>query len=221
MGQKVNPKIFRIGILSSWSSKWFSDNDYAKNLEEDVKLKKFFRINLKDAGLSLVEIERSVGKIDINLHAAKPGLIIGKGGKAVEDLKSKAQRSILSNQKVQVNINIQEVSKPNLSAEIMLQNMKVDIEKRMPYRRVMKRAIDLIRKAGALGVKVQISGRLNGAEIARRETLSEGKVPLHTIRADIDYARGAAATTYGSVGIKVWIYKGEIFNKDNNKHVSS
>ncbi len=221
MGQKVNPKIFRIGIISTWSSKWFSDSDYAKNLEEDVKLKKFFRKHLQDAGLALIEIERSVGKIDINLHAAKPGLIIGKGGKAVEDLKAKVQRSILLGQKAQVNINIQEVSKPNLSAEIMLTNMKVDIEKRMPYRRVMKRAIDLIRKAGAPGVKVQVGGRLNGAEIARTETLSEGKIPLHTMRADIDYARGAAATTYGSVGIKVWIYKGEVFNKDNNKNVSS
>jgi len=211
MGQKVNPKIFRIGIIVSWPSKWFAGGDYGKKLEQDIKIRKFLRNKLREAGLSLVEIERSVGKIDINMHAAKPGLIIGKGGSAVESLKKEIHSKIIRDNKVTVNLNIQEVSKPNLSAEIMLQSMAQEIERRVPFRRVMKRAIDVVRKAGAQGVKVQMSGRLNGAEIARRETLAEGKIPLHTLRAQIDYARGAANTTYGAVGIKVWIYKGEKF----------
>lgn len=211
MGQKVNPKIFRTNIIFSWSSKWFSQNNYAENLQQDIKLRKFLRSKLKEASLAKVEIERSVGKLDINLHTAKPGLIIGKGGKAVEDLKKELQRKIIHNPKLQININIKEVDKPNLSAEIMVQQMAQEIEKRVPFRRVMKRTIDLILKAGAKGVKVQVAGRLNGAEIARTETLSEGKIPLHTMRANIDYSRGVAATTYGAIGIKVWIYTGEIF----------
>ncbi len=215
MGQKVNPKIFRMGITMHWPSKWFSTVDYAKNLKEDVQIRKLLRTKLKEAGLALIEIERFVGKIDVNLHAAKPGLIIGKGGKAVEDLKKEVIKKVLSNEKILLNINIQEVSKPNLSSEIVLQNMAGEIERRMPYRRVMKRAMDLVRKAGAQGVKVQVAGRLNGAEIARTEILSDGKIPLHTMRADIDYARGVARTTYGVIGIKVWIYKGEIFKKNN------
>lgn len=211
MGQKVNPKIFRTNIIFTWSSKWFSQNNYAENLQQDIKLRKFLRNKLKDAGLAKVEIERSVGKLDINLHNAKPGLIIGKGGKAVEDLKKELQRKIIHNPKLQININIKEVDKPNLSAEIMVQQMAQEIEKRVPFRRVMKRTIDMILKAGAKGAKVQVAGRLNGAEIARTETLSEGKIPLHTMRANIDYSRGVAITTYGTIGIKVWIYTGEIF----------
>ncbi len=211
MGQKVNPKIFRTNIIFTWSSKWFSQNNYAENLQQDIKLRKFLRNKLKDAGLAKVEIERSVGKLDINLHTAKPGLIIGKGGKAVEDLKKELQRKIIHNPKLQININIKEVDKPNLSAEIMVQQMAQEIEKRVPFRRVMKRTIDMILKAGAKGAKVQVAGRLNGAEIARTETLSEGKIPLHTMRANIDYSRGVAITTYGTIGIKVWIYTGEIF----------
>lgn len=215
MGQKVNPKIFRTNIIFSWSSKWFSQNNYAENLQQDIKLRKFLRDKLKEAALAKVEIERSVGKLDINLYTAKPGLIIGKGGKAVEDLKKELQRKIINNPKLQININIKEVDKPNLSAEVMVQQMIQEIEKRVPFKRVMKRTIDMILKAGAKGVKVQVSGRLNGAEIARTETLSEGKIPLHTMRANIDYSRGVAVTTYGTIGIKVWIYTGEIFkNKE-------
>ncbi len=211
MGQKVNPKIFRTNIIFTWSSKWFSKNNYAENLQQDIKLRKFLRTKLKEAALAKVEIERSVGKLDINLYSAKPGLIIGKGGKAVEDLKKELQRKIIHNPKLQININIKEVDKPNLSAEIMVQQMAQEIEKRVPFRRVMKRTIDMILKAGAKGVKVQVAGRLNGAEIARTETLSQGKIPLHTMRANIDYSRGVAVTTYGAIGIKVWIYTGEIF----------
>ncbi len=211
MGQKVNPKIFRTNIIFSWSSKWFSQHNYAENLQQDIKLRKFLRNKLKEAALAKIEIERSVGKLDINLYTAKPGLIIGKGGKAVEDLKKELQQKIIHNPKLQININIKEVDKPNLSAEIMVQQMAQEIEKRVPFRRVMKRTIDMILKAGAKGVKVQVSGRLNGAEIARTETLAEGKIPLHTMRANIDYSRGVAVTTYGTIGIKVWIYTGEVF----------
>jgi small subunit ribosomal protein S3 len=216
MGHKVNPKIFRTGIIFSWSSKWFSQNDYARNIEQDIKLRKFLRTKLKEASLAKVEIERGVNKLDINLYTAKPGMIIGKGGKTVEDLKKELMLTIVKNPKLQINLNIKEVDKPNLSAEIMVQQMAQEIERRLPFRRVMKRTIDLILKAGAKGVKVQVAGRLNGAEIARTETLAQGKIPLHTVRANIDYSRGVAATTFGAIGIKVWIYTGEIF-KDKDK----
>lgn len=215
MGQKVNPRIFRTGVITVWSAKWYADADYAKHLEEDIKIRKFFKQKLRDAGLAKVEITRSPGKIEIKLYSAKPGLIIGKGGSKIDELKKEILRKIIFDKKVNLEISIHEVDRPNLSAEIMVQNIALEIEKRVPYLRVMKRAIDAIRKAGAQGVKVQVSGRLNGAEIARIETLSEGKIPLHTLRANIDYARGAAITTYGTIGIKVWIYKGEVFEENN------
>ncbi len=214
MGQKVNPRIFRTGVITSWSAKWYAEDDYPKFLEEDIKIRKFLKKKLRDASLGGVEIMRSPGKLEIKIHSAKPGLIIGKGGSKVDELKKEIIRKFLFDKKTNVEISIHEVDRPNLSAEIMVQNIANEIEKRVPYRRVMKRAIDAIRKAGAQGVKVQVSGRLNGAEIARTETLSEGKIPLHTLRANIDYSRGAAITTYGTIGIKVWIYKGEVFDGD-------
>ncbi len=214
MGQKVNPRIFRTGVITSWSAKWYAEDDYAKFLEEDIKIRKFLKKKLRDAALGGVEIMRSPGKLEIKIHSAKPGLIIGKGGSKVDELKKEIIRKFLFDKKTNVEISINEVDRPNLSAEIMVQNIANEIEKRVPYRRVMKRAIDAVRKAGAQGVKIQVSGRLNGAEIARTETLSEGKIPLHTLRANIDYSRGAAITTYGTIGIKVWIYKGEVFDGD-------
>lgn len=219
MGQKVNPKILRIGITKTWQSRWFGDGKkYIKNLEQDVNVRKFLTKELREAGVDRVEIERGANKININIFTAKPGIIIGRGGAGAEDLKKKVHTKFLKDYRLgDINLNITEFDRPNLSAQIVLQQMAIDLEKRMPFRRVMKQTINKVERAGALGVKVIVKGRLNGSEIARAEALSSGKVPLHTLRADIDYARGAAHTTYGTIGIKVWIYKGEVFEKEKEE----
>ena len=222
MGKKINPKIFRIGIIKTWPSKWFgAGKDYARKVEQDVKIRKFLIKKLQEAGVDRVEIERGAKKINIGVYTAKPGLIIGRGGSGVDDLKKQIHREFLSRpsgiRTGDINLNIYEVDRPNLSSQIIVQSIIIDIEKRMPFRRVMKQAINRVERAGALGVKVNISGRLNGAEIARDEMLTSGKLPLHTLRADIDYARGAANTIYGVIGIKVWIYKGNKFEKQEEQ----
>ncbi|MCK5061051.1 30S ribosomal protein S3 [Candidatus Parcubacteria bacterium] len=216
MGKKINPKIFRISVTKKWPSKWFDMGQaYARKVEQDIKTRRFILRKLQEAGVDRVEIERHVDKISVGIYAAKPGLIIGRGGTGVDDLKKTIHAKFLKNYKPgSINLNIYEVDRPNLSAQIIVQAMIMDIEKRMPFRRVMKQALSRVERAGALGVKVQLAGRLNGVEIARTETLSFGKVPLHTLRADIDYARGCAGTTYGAIGIKVWIYKGDKFDKE-------
>ncbi|MBI4812502.1 30S ribosomal protein S3 [Candidatus Falkowbacteria bacterium] len=219
MGQKVNPKILRIGISKTWSSRWFDrGRNYINKTRQDVEIKKFLTRELREAGVDRIEIERSANKINIEIFTAKPGLIIGRGGTGAEELRKKIHRKFLSRPSGirlnSINLNITEADRPNLSAQIVMQQMILEIEKRMPFRRVMKQAIGRVERAGALGVKVVVSGRLNGAEIAREEMLTSGKVPLHTLRANIDYARGTANTTYGTIGIKVWIYKGEVFEKE-------
>lgn len=216
MGQKVNPKVFRLGQSEDWRSKWFATKNYAEFLKQDYYIRKFIKNKLKDTGLSKVEIERSAKKIVINITTAKPGLIIGRGGSGIEELKKEIISKFLNKDDF-LNINIFEVDNANLSADVVLASMTSDIEKRIPFRRVMKQNIEKVMRAGAQGVKIVMSGRLNGAEIAREEMLHEGKMPLHTIRANIDYTRGAAFTTYGAVGIKVWIYKGEVFEKEPAK----
>ncbi len=217
MGQKVNPKIFRMTGVTKWPSKWFSKKNYAALVAEDIKIRKYLMNALKDAGVDRVEIERSVANVTIIVHAVKPGLIIGRGGQGAEDLKKKILAKFLE-KKTNLNINIVEVERPSLSAQIVLQQMINDIEKRIPYRRVLKQAIARVEKAGALGVKVRVGGRLDGVEISRKETLVSGKMPLHTIRADVDYSRGTARTTYGAIGVKVWIYRGEVFEDKNNEN---
>ncbi len=219
MGKKVNPKILRMGVTKTWASIWFENGEkYIKNVRQDVLVRKFMIREFKEAGVDKVEIIRSLNKIEITVSTAKPGLIIGRGGNGVEELKNKLHTKFLKNFRMgEINLNIKEASRPNLSAQIVVQSMILDIEKRMPFRKVMKQAIGRVERAGALGVKVVVSGRLNGAEIARTEKLVSGKVPLQTLRADIDYARGAAHTTYGAIGIKVWIYKGEVFEKETQK----
>lgn len=216
MGHKVNPKVFRLGITRTWASKWFGQgSDYAKNLEQDIKLRKFLVKELREAGVDRIEIERNRNKITVGIFTAKPGLIIGRGGQGAEELKKKIHARFLKNFRPgDISLNITEVDRPNLSSLIVAQGMALEIEKRMPFRRVMKQAINRVERSGALGVKVMIGGRLNGAEIARTETLVSGKVPLHTLRADIDYARFTANTTYGAIGIKVWINRGEVFNRE-------
>ncbi len=211
MGQKVHPISFRTGVVYTWKSKWFSRRNYRHFLTEDIRIRKWLKNKLRGASVAKFEIERSPASINVIIHTAKPGLIIGRGGAQVEELKKEIKERFLKvNQNIQ--INIQEVAKGFLSANVVAENMALEIEKRMPFRRVMKQAIDQVMKAGALGVKVQMAGRLNGAEIARTETLSAGTVPLQTLRAEVDFGRTIARTTYGGIGIKVWIYKGEVFN---------
>jgi len=211
MGHKVNPKIFRIGSSKTWNSRWFSQRHYITQLRQDVVIRKYIETKLREASLDQVIIDRNNDKIEINIYTARPGVIIGKGGAGIEALKQHVQHKILRKRQIKLDINIKEVAQSNLSARIVAQNIALDLEKRMPYRRVMKKHIDQVLKAGAQGVKVICAGRLGGVEIARTETLAEGKIPLHTIRADIDYARLVAHTTYGVIGVKVWIYKGEYF----------
>jgi len=216
MGKKVNPKVMRLGITKTWPSIWFeSGNNYIKNIQQDIVIRKFLIRTMREAGIDRVEIIRSLNKITIDIWTAKPGLIIGRGGNGVEELKKTIHDKFLKNFRMgEINLNIKEVRRPQLSSQIAVQGIITDLERRMPFRKVMKQLIGRVERAGALGVKVEISGRLNGAEIARTEKLVSGKVPLQTLRADIDYARGAAATTYGTIGVKVWIYKGEVFEKD-------
>lgn len=212
MGHKVNPTILRIPYIQPWKSRWFSKKEYAYFLEEDIKIRNFLQKKLKEALLEKIEIERSTNKFNIIIHATRPGLIIGRGGAGIEDLKKEISTKVLKN-KQKIEINIQEVKKPMACPAVLVQSMAIDIEKRIPFRKVLKQAISKALKDGAKGIKVMVSGRLNGVDIARSETLSSGKIPLHTLRADIRYARGVANTTYGVIGIKVWVYKGEIFKK--------
>lgn len=217
MGQKVHPKSFRLKVNKTWDSKWYADADFVQYLRQDILIRKFIQKKLKAAHVSKIEIERSSNGIIVNVYAAKPGLIIGRGGQGVETLKKEMHNEVLkdafSRKKglKNINLNIFEVSNPSADAAIIVQGIAGDLEKRMPFRRVVKQAIGRAEKAGAKGVKIMVSGRLDGAEIARRETLFVGKIPLHTLRADIDYSRGAAQTIYGKIGIKVWVYKGDIF----------
>lgn len=211
MGHKVNPKSFRIGIIQTWPSKWFAKKNFAEYLKQDLLIRKFLQKKLKEAGLDLVEISRGANDMTIDIIAAKPGIIIGRGGQAIEEIKKEIQTRLL-NGKVTVKINIKEVDNASLSAAIIVQNIASDLEKRIPFRRVAKQIVDRVMKAGAQGVKIAVGGRLNGAEIARTEVFSNGKIPLHTLRANIDYSRSHAQTTFGKIGIKVWIYKGEVFN---------
>lgn len=207
----------RIGITRSWDSIWFESGDsYIKNVAQDIQVRRYIIKNFKEAGIEKVEITRNLSNIRVDVWTGKPGLIIGRGGNGVEELKKTIHRRFLKNFRPNdIVLNIKEVARPGVSAQIAVQSVILDLEKRMAFRRVMKQTLSRIERAGALGAKIVISGRLNGAEIARTEKLVWGKVPLNTLRADIDYARGAASTTYGQIGIKVWIYKGEVFDKNS------
>jgi small subunit ribosomal protein S3 len=211
MGQKVNPKAFRLGTTTDWNSKWFANSkDFPAQLREDLKLKKFLDKELRQAAVDSIVIERTTKNLNINIATAKPGVIIGRGGQGAEELKKKIKKLFFGSKKVSINLNIKEVAKPSLSARIVMMDIIFDLEKRVPFRRAVKAAIGRVERAGAKGVKVIVAGRLNGAEIARSETFTSGSIPLHTVRADIDYCRGAARTIYGAIGVKVWIYKGDI-----------
>jgi small subunit ribosomal protein S3 len=211
MGQKVHPIGFRLGGVYTWSSRWFAKHgSYRAALKQDILIRNFLQKRLKEANVSKVDIERSAGAITVQIYTAKPGVIIGRGGQGVEALRRELKQLFLDS-KTTLTLNIQEIDKPNLSAMLVVQAIVADIEKRIPFRRAIRQALARLIKAGAEGAKILVAGRLDGTEIARAEKLVHGKIPLHTIRANIDYARGAAHTTYGVVGVKVWIYKGEIF----------
>tara|TARA_B100000686_G_scaffold50951_1_gene54766 strand:+ start:179 stop:856 length:678 start_codon:yes stop_codon:yes gene_type:complete len=210
MGQKVNPNGIRLGINRTWSSRWFSNYDYAKYLHQDLEIKKYVGQKLKNASISKINIERAAKKLRITIYSSRPGIIIGKKGADIESLKNKLSK--LSN--LEVFLDIKEVRKPEVEAKLVAENIATQLEKRISFRRAMKKAVQSSMRLGAKGVKVVCSGRLGGAEIARTEKYHEGSVPLHTLRSDIDYATAEAETTYGICGIKVWINKGEILSKD-------
>lgn len=210
MGQKVNPIGFRLGINKTWDSRWFSKKDYGTTLHQDLAMRKYVMETLAAAGISKVVIERPAKKARVNIYAARPGVLIGKKGSDIEKLKKKLSEMA----KVEVAINIIEVRKPEIDAKLAAEGIAQQIERRVSFRRAMKRAMQSAFRQGALGIRVNCSGRLGGAEIARMEWYREGRVPLHTLRSDIDYGVGTAHTTYGTVGIKTWIYKGEIKEHD-------
>ncbi len=213
MGHKVHPKIHRIPTIYTWDSKWFAKNKQMPLfLEQETKIRKFLTKKLKDSLLDGISIERTPKDLTVYILSAKPGTIIGRGGQGLEGLCRQIEREILQ-QKLKVKINVLEVRQPSLSAQIMAQNAATDIEKRFPFRRVMKQLIERVMTAGGLGVKICMSGRLNGVEIARTEKLSAGKMSLITVRSDVDYALVEAQTLYGKIGVKVWIYKGEAFSR--------
>lgn len=210
MGQKINPFLYRLGTLRDWKSKWFSSSNYKNYLKSDIKLRAFLEEKLAKAAIEDIVIERSTNSIVINIYSSRPGVIIGRGGTGVEELKSDIAKHI--KEKIDIKINIIEVKNPELSAKLVARSIAEQIEKRFPFRRTLKQAIErTMQNRSAQGVKVAISGRLDGSEMARTEWLSKGKIPLHTIRADVDFSRVNAYTTYGVMGIKVWIYKGEVF----------
>jgi small subunit ribosomal protein S3 len=210
MGQKVNPNGFRLGVNRTWSSRWFSKSNYAKFLHQDLEIKSYVEKKLKNASIAKINIERAAKKIRISIYSSRPGIIIGKKGADIENLKNKL--TTLSN--LEVFLDIKEIRKPEVEAKLVAENIATQLEKRVSFRRAMKKSVQSSMRLGAKGVKVLCSGRLGGAEIARNEKYNEGSVPLHTLRSDIDYATAEAETTYGIVGIKVWINKGTILKKD-------
>ncbi len=206
MGQKTHPIGNRLGIVKTWDSRWYLKNDYAQQLHEDLYYKKYIKTRLYHAGISKVEVERAGQKTRIIIHTARPGVIIGKKGAEVENLKKTLERQVGK----EMTIDIKEIRKPELDSQLVAENITMQIEKRVAFRRAMKKAVLSSMRFGALGVKIACSGRLAGAEIARTEWYREGRVPLHTLRADIDYGFAEAKTTYGIIGVKVWIYKGDV-----------
>ena len=213
MGQKVNPHGMRVGVIKDWDSKWYAEADFSDNLVEDYNIRKFVKKELYSAGISKIEIERASDRVKVFIYTAKPGVVIGKGGADIEKLRAKIKRLVNED----VYVTIVEVKNPNLSAQIVADQIARQIENRANFRTVQKKAIKDVMKAGAVGVKTAVSGRLGGAEMARTEGYTEGTVPLHTVRADIDYGTAEALTTYGIIGVKVWIYKGEILPTKNVK----
>ena len=219
MGQKVNPHGLRVGIIKDWDSNWYADkrnDEFAKNLAEDQILRKYLKTTLYKSNISKIEIERSAKNVKIVLYTAKPGVVIGKGGAGIEKIKADAQK--LTDKKLF--IDVKEIKKPDADAQLVAENIAAQLENRVSYRRALKSTMSRTMKSGALGIKAAVAGRLGGADIARSEFYSEGTIPLQTLRADIDYGFAEADTTYGKIGVKVWIYKGEVLPTKGNKEGS-
>ena len=210
MGQKVNPIGLRLGINRTWDSRWYADANYADLLHEDLNIREFLRKRLQQAGISRIVIERPAKKARITIHTARPGVVIGKKGADIEKLRTELQKMTDS----EVHLNIVEIRKPEIDATLVAENIASQLERRVAFRRAMKRAVQSAMRLGAQGIRIQCGGRLGGAEIARTEWYHEGRVPLHTLRADVDYGEATALTTYGTCGVKVWVFKGEIMAHD-------
>ena len=209
MGQKVHPVGFRLGVIKTWDSKWFEHKNYAQWLHEDIKIREFVKKSLGHAGVSRVEIERAANKVKVNVHTARPGIVIGKRGAGIETVKKDLQKFT----KNEVFLNIVEVRKAETNAQLVAENIATQLERRIAFRRAMKKALQTAMKFGAKGVRIRCAGRLAGAEMGRVETYREGRVPLHTLRADVDFGLAEARTTYGTIGVKVWIFKGEVLQR--------
>ncbi|MFT5505445.1 MAG: small subunit ribosomal protein S3 [Gammaproteobacteria bacterium] len=215
MGQKVHPTGFRLGIASDWTSKWYANsNQFADFLEEDLKIREFLRRKLSQAAISRIQISRPAKSVSVTIHSARPGIIIGKKGEDIEKLRVEVSR-LVSVHINNVKINIEEIRKPELDAQLVAEGVASQLERRVMFRRAMRRSVTNAMRLGSEGIKINVSGRLNGAEIARNEWYREGRVPLHTLRANVDYGFAEALTTYGILGVKVWIYKGEVFDLEN------
>ncbi|MDD2554923.1 MAG: 30S ribosomal protein S3 [Syntrophaceticus sp.] len=213
MGQKVHPKGFRLGVIKDWDSRWYADKNYKELLHEDIMLRDYIKKRLYLAGISLVEIERAANRLRVSVHTAKPGIVIGRGGTEVEALRKDLEK--LSGK--QVSVNIVEIKRPELDAQLVAENVASQLERRIGFRRAMRQAVSRTMRMGAEGIRIGLAGRLAGAEMARSEWHSEGSVPLHTLRADIDYGLAEANTQYGKIGVKVWIHRGEVFpDKQSN-----
>lgn len=206
MGQKVHPFGFRLGVIKSWRSRWYSEKEYAANLQEDLRIRTYVKNRLIHAGVSAVEIERKSSRVHVIIHTARPGIVIGKKGAEIENLKKDLQKFTQK----EVSITIQEIRRPETDAQLTAENVAMQLERRIAFRRAMKKTVLSSMKLGAKGIKIHVAGRLGGAEMARSEWYREGRVPLHTLRADIDFGFAEANTTYGKIGVKVWIYKGEV-----------
>ena len=213
MGQKINPNGFRVGVIRDWTAKWYADKNYAAYLNEDLRIRKYIEKRLADASVSTVEIERAANRVNVSIHTAKPGMVIGKGGSEVEALRKELNN--LTNKRV--HINVVEIKKPDLDAHLVGESVAEQLENRIAFRRAMRGAMQRTMRAGAKGIKIQVAGRLNGADMSRIESYSDGTVPLHTLRADIDYSWDEAHTTYGVLGIKTWIYRGEVLPTKKNE----
>lgn len=219
MGHKTTPNLFRLGIIKNWNSRWFADKDkYASFIAQDVSVRELVTKKLNKHFIDKVEIERDGKKVSVIISTAKPGIVIGKNGLGVDEIKTGIAK-IFNDKKLNIEVVIKEVKGQDLSAAILAEQARLEVERRIPFKRAMKKLIDKAKQAGAKGVKVSMAGRLNGVEIARRETLSWGSIPLHTMRADIDYVNDRAETIYGSIGIKVWVYKGLVFNNKSSEKV--
>ena len=217
MGQKVNPHGLRVGVIADWDSKWYAEGNFADCLIEDYKIREFLKKKLYAAGISKIEIERASERVKVIIYTAKPGVVIGKGGTEIEKVKAELQKYLQIGKKQKLIVDIKEVKKPDKDAQLVAENIALQLENRISFRRAMKSCMSRSLKSGALGIKTAVSGRLGGADMARTEFYSEGNIPLQTLRADIDYGFAEADTTYGKVGVKVWIYKGEILPAKGNK----